>query len=158
MLTSSFHAFMLFSVRSSTKLRKFMQNYSKRLGLDVSCFKFIFDSCCIIEDETVKQLEMEDGDIINMMFDGTSMGLMTEPEKRDQEAKAKIQTEIHKYNDRRILLDLNDNTPKKFLDSKEKDINQDLKSDSRIDGGGGVKRKGNTSNQAVKQTKNYYEY
>ena len=121
---------MLFSVRTSTKLRKLMQNYSKRLGLNVSYFKFIFDGRRIIEDETVKQLEMEDGNIINMMFDGTSLGLMTEPEKKDKEAKAKIQTEIHKYDDRRILLDLNDNTPKKFLDSKEKDMNQDLKSDN----------------------------
>ena len=93
---------------------------------------------------------MEDDNTIHVMFDGTSMGLMTEPEKKDKEAKAKIQTKIHKYDDRRILLDLNDNTQKKFLNSKVKDLNQD--------GGGGVKRKANTSNQASKQTKNYYEY
>ena len=102
------HREMLFSVRTSTKLSKLMQNYSKRLGLDVACFKFIFDGRRIIEDETVKQLEMEDGDTIHVMFDGTSMGRMTEPEKKDKEAKAKIQTKIHKYDDRRILLDLND--------------------------------------------------
>ena len=33
---------MLFSVRTSSKLGKLMQNYNKRLDLDVSCFKFIF--------------------------------------------------------------------------------------------------------------------
>ena len=46
-----------------------MLNYSSRLELDGSCFKFIFDSHCIMEDETVSQLEMEHSDtIINMVF------------------------------------------------------------------------------------------
>ena len=36
---------MLFSVGTSSKLGKLIQNYSKRLDLDVSCFKFIFDCC-----------------------------------------------------------------------------------------------------------------
>ena len=95
-----------------------MQNYSKRLGLDVSCFKFIFDGRRILEDETVKQLEMEDGDTINMMFNGSSMGLMTEPERKSREAKAKIQFKIHK--DRQILLDPKENTSKKLSNSKSK--------------------------------------
>ena len=34
---------MVFSVSPSTKLRKLMMDYSRRLELDVSCFKFIFD-------------------------------------------------------------------------------------------------------------------
>ena len=144
---------MLFSVRTSTKMSKLMQNYSKRLSLDASCFKFIFDGRRIIEDETVKQLEMEDGDTINVMFVGTSRGPMTEPEKKAREAKAKLETEIHKYDDRRMLLDLNDNTPKKFLTSKAKDMKQP-------GDGGGVKRKAVASNMASsKKTKNYgYEY
>ena len=41
---------MLFNVRTLTKLGKLMQNYSNRLGLDVSCFKLIFASSHIIED------------------------------------------------------------------------------------------------------------
>ena len=40
---------MVFSVSPSTKLRKLMMNYSKRLELDVSCFKFIFDGRRILE-------------------------------------------------------------------------------------------------------------
>ena len=109
---------MLFSVRTTTKLGKLMQNYSKRLGLDVSCFKFIFDGRRILEDETVKQLEMEYSDTINVMFNGSSMGLMTEPERKSREAKAKIQFEIHK--DRQILLDPKENTSKKLSNSKSK--------------------------------------
>merc|ERR1719234_126040 len=52
---------MQFSVRPSTKLSKLMLNYSSRLELDVSCFKFIFDGRRIMEDETVRQLEMKNG-------------------------------------------------------------------------------------------------
>merc|ERR1719154_224332 len=58
---------MVFSVSPSTKLRKLMMDYSRRLELDVSCFKFIFDGRRIMEDETVKQLEMEDGDTIKVV-------------------------------------------------------------------------------------------
>lgn len=132
---------MLFSVRTTTKLGKLMQNYSKRLGLDVSCFKFIFDGRRILEDETVKQLEMEDGDTINVISNGSSMGLLTKPEEKAREAKAKIQTEIHKCgDDKRILLDMNDNS-----NSKAKAMKQNL----RPCDGGGVKRKAVASNMAA---------
>ena len=40
---------MVFSVSPSTKLRKLMMDYSRRLELDVSCFKFIFDGRRIME-------------------------------------------------------------------------------------------------------------
>ena len=45
-----------------------MLNYSSRLELDVSFFKFIFDGGRIIEDEMVRQLEMKDSNTINMVL------------------------------------------------------------------------------------------
>ena len=70
-----------------------MLNYSSRLELDVSCFKFIFDGRRIMEDETVRQLEMKDGDTINVVFNGISFVPLTKLEKTGKEVRSKIQTE-----------------------------------------------------------------
>ena len=78
-----------------------------------------------------------------------TINVMTEPEKKEKEAKAKIQTEIRMIRpDDRILLDLYGNTPKKFLNAKVKDMNKNLKPGVVIDGKGGVKRKSVASNLA----------
>ena len=82
-----------FSVRPSTKLSKLMLNYSSRLELDVSCFKFIFDGCSIMEDEMVRQLEMKDGNTINVVFHRIPFEPLTKLEKNGKEVRHKIQTE-----------------------------------------------------------------
>ena len=54
-----------------------MLNYSSRLELDVSCFKFFFNGHCIMEDEAVSPLEMEDSDPINVVFNQrVTLGLL----------------------------------------------------------------------------------
>ena len=169
---------MVFSVSLSTKLSKLMLNYSKRLGLDVSCFKFIFDGRRIMEDETVKQLEMEDGNTINVVFNGISIEPLTELGKKVNEGRSTIQTEHQRgqqqhgsehrstdprFHDGHNLLDSNGN--RNFqrdvvkenweMDRKSsKDINQELKTIGVQNGGGGVKRKSVGSNVDSKIKKN----
>ena len=156
---------MQFSVRPSTKLSKLMLNYSSRLELDVSCFKFIFDGRRIMEDETVRQLEMKDGDTINVVFNGISFVPLTKLEKTGKEVRSKIQTEHQlgqqqhgsdhrstdpRFHDGQNLLDPNGNRnfrrdvekENRELERKSsKDRNQELETDGVQNGGGGVKRK-----------------
>ena len=54
-----------------------MLNNSSRLELDVSYFKLIFNSHCIMEDEMVSQLEMDNGDPINVVINQrATLGLL----------------------------------------------------------------------------------
>ena len=82
-----------FSVMPLTKLSKLMLNYSSRPELDVSCFEFIFDGCSIMEDEMVRQLEMKDGNTINVVFHRIPFEPLTKLEKNGKEVRHKIQTE-----------------------------------------------------------------
>jgi len=107
---------MVFSVSPSTKLRKLMMNYSKRLELDVSCFKFIFDGRRILEDETVKQLEMEDGDTINVVSNVSPM--VTLARDHDTEIQLDKSTLIR---DRPSLPDSNDNIETKSSSQTKKE-------------------------------------
>jgi len=108
---------MVFSVSPSTKLRKLMMNYSRRLELDVSCFKFIFDGRRILEDETVKQLEMEDGDTINVVSNVSPM-VTTLARDHDTEIQLDKSTLIR---DRPSLPDSNDNIETKSSSQTKKE-------------------------------------
>merc|ERR1719154_1077041 len=122
---------MVFSVSPTTKLRKLMMDYSRRLELDVSCFKFIFDGRRILEDETVKQLEMEDGDTINVVPNVVpNLSPMTCTESQiQQKEKVTTQAKDHvtehqvdkrtRIRDRPSFPDSNDNVEMKSSSQKE---------------------------------------
>ena len=162
----------------SVRLSKLMLNYSSRLELDVSCFKFIFDGRRIMEDETVRQLEMKDGDTINVVFNGISFVPLTKLEMTGKEVRPKIQTEHQlgqqqhgserrstdpRFHVGQNLLDSNGNRnfhrdvekKNRELERKSsKDRNQELETDGVQNGGGGVKRKSVASNVDSKLKRN----
>lgn len=45
---------------------KLKKSYSDRQGVPVNSLRFLFDGRRINDDETPKQLEMEDGDVIEV--------------------------------------------------------------------------------------------
>jgi small ubiquitin-related modifier len=55
-----------FKVKLTTNLGKLKKSYSDRQGVPVSSLRFLFDGKRINDDETPKQLEMEDGDAIEV--------------------------------------------------------------------------------------------
>lgn len=55
-----------FKVKYSTNMGKLKKSYSDRQGVPVNSLRFLFDGRRINDDETPKQLEMEDGDTIEV--------------------------------------------------------------------------------------------
>ena len=55
-----------FKVKSSTNMGKLKKSYSERQGVAVNSLRFLFDGRRINDEETPKQLEMEDGDVIEV--------------------------------------------------------------------------------------------
>lgn len=55
-----------FKVKLSTNMGKLKKSYSDRQGVPVTSLRFLFDGRRINDDETPKQLEMEDGDVIEV--------------------------------------------------------------------------------------------
>jgi hypothetical protein len=50
---------LLFRVKMTTQMGKLKKSYSERVGVPVSSLRFLFDGRRINDDETPKQLEME---------------------------------------------------------------------------------------------------
>lgn len=55
-----------FKVKLTTNMGKLKKSYSDRQGVPVNSLRFLFDGKRINDDETPKQLEMEDGDTIEV--------------------------------------------------------------------------------------------
>lgn len=60
-----------FRVRMTTKMEKLKRSYSERQGVPVNSLRFLFDGRRINDDETPKQLEMEDDDVIEVYQEQT---------------------------------------------------------------------------------------
>ena len=56
-----------FKIKRNTPLSKLMRAYCSRAGVDISAVRFMFDGSRVREDMTAEQLEMEDGDEIDVM-------------------------------------------------------------------------------------------
>jgi len=55
-----------FRVKMSTQMGKLKKSYSERVGVPMTSLRFLFDGRRINDDETPKQLEMENDDVIEV--------------------------------------------------------------------------------------------
>merc|ERR1711962_1199868 len=60
-----------FRVKQTTQMGKLKKSYSERVGVPVSSLRFLFDGRRINDDETPKQLEMEQDDVIEVYQEQT---------------------------------------------------------------------------------------
>lgn len=60
-----------FRVKMTTQMGKLKKSYSERVGVPVASLRFLFDGRRISDDETPKQLEMENDDVIEVYQEQT---------------------------------------------------------------------------------------
>ncbi|CAG0879723.1 unnamed protein product [Cyprideis torosa] len=60
-----------FRVKTSTLMGKLKKSYAERVGAPVNSLRFLFDGRRINDDETPKQLEMENDDVIEVYQEQT---------------------------------------------------------------------------------------
>jgi small ubiquitin-related modifier len=60
-----------FWVKMTTQMGKLKKSYSERVGVPVNSLRFLFDGRRINDDETLKQLEMEQDDVIEVFQEQT---------------------------------------------------------------------------------------
>lgn len=60
-----------FRVKMTTQMGKLKKSYSERVGVPVTSLRFLFDGRRINDDETPKQLEMENDDVIEVYQEQT---------------------------------------------------------------------------------------
>merc|ERR1712183_172380 len=60
-----------FRVKMTTQMGKLKKSYSERVGVPVSSLRFLFDGRRINDDETPKQLEMEQDDVVEVYQEQT---------------------------------------------------------------------------------------
>jgi len=66
-----------FRVKMSTQMGKLKKSYSERVGVPMASLRFLFDGRRINDDETPKQLEMENDDVIEVYQEQTGGGNWT---------------------------------------------------------------------------------
>lgn len=66
-----------FRVKMTTQMGKLKKSYSERVGVPVTSLRFLFDGRRINDDETPKQLEMENDDVIEVYQEQTGGFWMT---------------------------------------------------------------------------------
>ncbi|XP_077979156.1 small ubiquitin-related modifier 1-like [Glandiceps talaboti] len=60
-----------FKIKKTTGMKKLKQAYSDRQGVPMNSLRFLFDGQRINDDQTPKQLEMEDDDVIEVYQEQT---------------------------------------------------------------------------------------
>mgnify|MGYP002825221886 CR=1 FL=1 len=71
-----------FKIKHSTKMSKIMAAYAERMGIQTTSLRFLFDGQRFNADQTAKDLELEDGDSIDVMTEqqgGTASFVMDMP-------------------------------------------------------------------------------
>jgi len=63
-----------FRVKMTTQLGKLKRSYADRVGVSVASLRFLFDGRRINDEETPKQLEMENDDVIEVYQEQTGGG------------------------------------------------------------------------------------
>jgi len=86
-----------FRVKMSTQMGKLKKSYSERVGAPVSSLRFLFDGRRINDDETPKQLEMENDDVIEVYQEQTGGVRGAAEEWRTSFVKLPYLRAIHNY-------------------------------------------------------------
>eukprot|EP01089_Gocevia_fonbrunei_P021448 TRINITY_DN834_c0_g1_i3.p1 TRINITY_DN834_c0_g1~~TRINITY_DN834_c0_g1_i3.p1 ORF type:complete len:116 (+),score=25.85 TRINITY_DN834_c0_g1_i3:33-380(+) len=60
-----------FKIKRQTHLKKLMEAYCKRQGVDMNSIRFLHDGNRISQEKTPKELDMEDNDIIDAVLQQT---------------------------------------------------------------------------------------
>merc|ERR1712002_39249 len=60
-----------FKIKKTTQLKKLKQAYADRHGVSLNSLRFLFDGQRIADDMSPKQLEMEEGDVIEVYQEQT---------------------------------------------------------------------------------------
>ncbi|KAI8515819.1 small ubiquitin-related modifier 1-like [Branchiostoma floridae] len=63
-----------FKVKMTTQMRKLKESYCQRQGVPINSLRFLFDGQRINDDQTPKELEMTDNDIIEVYQEQTGGG------------------------------------------------------------------------------------
>jgi small ubiquitin-related modifier len=58
-----------FKIKKTTPLAKLMDTYCQRMGLSRNSIRFLFEGSRLQDQQTPKELEMEDGDSIDAMLE-----------------------------------------------------------------------------------------
>ncbi|KAK8865603.1 hypothetical protein IAR55_000747 [Kwoniella newhampshirensis] len=58
-----------FKIKKTTKLNKLKTAYADRVGTDVNAIRLLFDGQRILDDQTATDLELEDGDAIEVLLE-----------------------------------------------------------------------------------------
>merc|ERR1712062_74801 len=60
-----------FKIKKTTQLKKLKQAYADRQGVSLNSLRFLFDGQRVADDMSPKQLEMEEGDVIEVYQEQT---------------------------------------------------------------------------------------
>ena len=60
-----------FKIKKTTQLKKLKQAYAERQGVPLNSLRFLFDGQRIGDEMSPKQLEMEEGDVIEVYHEQT---------------------------------------------------------------------------------------
>ena len=60
---------MHFKIKKKTQLKKLMEAYCARQSLQVDQIRFLFNGSRLRDTQTPDELEMEDGDVIDAIFE-----------------------------------------------------------------------------------------
>jgi small ubiquitin-related modifier len=55
-----------FKIKKKTRLQRLMEAYSAHMDIEVEKFRFVFDGVRLRDSQTPDELEMEDGDVIEV--------------------------------------------------------------------------------------------
>ena len=64
-----------FKIKKQTQLKKLMEAYCQRQGVDMNSVRFLYDGQRLTADQTPKQLDMEDDEIIDAVLQQTGGSL-----------------------------------------------------------------------------------
>mmetsp|Transcript_2463 Transcript_2463/g.7807 ORF Transcript_2463/g.7807 Transcript_2463/m.7807 type:complete len:103 (+) Transcript_2463:49-357(+) len=65
-----------FRIRRTTPLRKLMNSYCERQGIDMKSVRFMVDGTFVEDEDTPESLELDDGDIVDTVLQQTGGGGM----------------------------------------------------------------------------------
>ncbi|WVO13046.1 hypothetical protein L204_100655 [Cryptococcus depauperatus] len=68
-IVNSNHEEVFFKIKRKTKLNKLKIAYADRVGTDVNAIRLLFDGARILEDQTADDLELEDGDALEVQLE-----------------------------------------------------------------------------------------
>lgn len=62
---------MVFKIKNHTKMTKLMEAYCTREGQDANSVRFLYNGTRVQQEQTPKELEMEDNDVIDAVLHQT---------------------------------------------------------------------------------------